>query len=147
MVANPWRHPPGVPRCEQPRAEGRFFLPDGRRLGYAEYGAAGFYVSQEYSEAALNDGLIWGMDAFNAIQPALEAAAAAMHDLQGALPDEGEGGVMGYKAYTTSRDGNRFLVHLFDAATGAVKDFVSGYSGTMVPNLWDRSATVRASIA
>ena len=31
---NPWRHPPGVPRCEQPRAEGRFFLPGGRRLGY-----------------------------------------------------------------------------------------------------------------
>ncbi|WP_137145819.1 alpha/beta fold hydrolase [Mycolicibacterium sp. CR10] len=38
MVANPWRHPPGVPHCEPPRAEGRFFLPDGRRLGYAEYG-------------------------------------------------------------------------------------------------------------
>jgi predicted metal-dependent enzyme (double-stranded beta helix superfamily) len=37
--------------------------------------------------------------------------------------------------------------HVFDAATGAVKDFVSGYSGTTVPNLWDRSATVRASIA
>lgn len=35
---NPWRHPPGVPRGEEPRAEGRFFLPDGRRLGYAEYG-------------------------------------------------------------------------------------------------------------
>jgi len=35
---NPWRHPPGVPRCEQPRAEGRFFLPGGRRLGYAEFG-------------------------------------------------------------------------------------------------------------
>jgi len=36
--------------------------------------------------------------------------------------------------------------HVFDAATGTVKDFVSGYSGTTVPNLWDRSATVRASI-
>ena len=36
--------------------------------------------------------------------------------------------------------------HVFDAATGAVKDFVSGYSGTTVPNLWDRSATVRASV-
>ena len=35
---NPWRHPPGVPRVEQPRAEGRFHLPHGRRLGYAEYG-------------------------------------------------------------------------------------------------------------
>ncbi len=35
---NPWRHPPGVPRSEKPRAEGRFHLPGGRRLGYAEYG-------------------------------------------------------------------------------------------------------------
>ena len=36
--SNPWRHPPGVPRCEKPRAEGRFYLPGGRRIGYAEYG-------------------------------------------------------------------------------------------------------------
>jgi pimeloyl-ACP methyl ester carboxylesterase len=35
---NPWRHPPGVPRCEKPRAEGRIYLPGGRRIGYAEYG-------------------------------------------------------------------------------------------------------------
>jgi len=40
---------------------------------------------------------------------------AALHILQGALPDEG---VFGYKAYTTSREANRFLVHLFDAANG-----------------------------
>lgn len=42
---------------------------------------------------------------------------AALHILQGALPDEG---VFGYKAYTTSRAGARFLVHLFDAATGGL---------------------------
>ena len=40
---------------------------------------------------------------------------ASLHILQGALPDEG---VFGYKAYTASRDGVRFMVHLFDAATG-----------------------------
>jgi ornithine cyclodeaminase len=40
---------------------------------------------------------------------------SALHVLQGALLDEG---VIGYKAYTTSREGNRFLVHLFDAADG-----------------------------
>jgi ornithine cyclodeaminase len=40
---------------------------------------------------------------------------SALHILQGALLDEG---VMGYKAYTTSRSGARFLVHLFDAADG-----------------------------
>ena len=37
--------------------------------------------------------------------------------------------------------------HVFDASTGAVKDFVSGYSLATVPNLWDRSAVVRAGIA
>lgn len=37
--------------------------------------------------------------------------------------------------------------HVYDAVTGAVKDFVSGYSIATVPNLWDRSASVRASIA
>lgn len=37
-VNNPWRRPFGVPRAETPRAEGRFHLPDGRRLGFAEYG-------------------------------------------------------------------------------------------------------------
>lgn len=39
----------------------------------------------------------------------------ALHILQGALPAQG---VLGYKAYTSNRSGNRFLVHLFDAATG-----------------------------
>jgi len=37
--------------------------------------------------------------------------------LQGALPAQG---VLGYKAYTSNRSGNRFLVHLFDAATGSL---------------------------
>jgi predicted metal-dependent enzyme (double-stranded beta helix superfamily) len=36
--------------------------------------------------------------------------------------------------------------HVFDAQTGEVKDFVSGYSSEVVPNLWDRSAVVRAGI-
>ena len=41
---------------------------------------------------------------------------SALHILQGALLDAG---VMGYKAYATAREGNRFFVHLFDAASGA----------------------------
>jgi ornithine cyclodeaminase len=40
---------------------------------------------------------------------------SALHILQGALPGDG---VFGYKAYTTNRDGNRFFVHLFEAASG-----------------------------
>lgn len=43
---------------------------------------------------------------------------ASLHVLQGALPDDG---VFGYKAYTASRAGARFLVHLFDAASGALQ--------------------------
>ena len=41
-----------------------------------------------------------------------------LHILQGALPGQG---VIGYKAYTTNRSGNRFLVHLFDSATGLLR--------------------------
>lgn len=41
-----------------------------------------------------------------------------LHILQGALPAQG---VIGYKAYTSNKSGNRFLVHLFDAATGCLK--------------------------
>ena len=36
--------------------------------------------------------------------------------------------------------------HLFDAATGAVTPFVSGYSAQTLPNFWDRSAEVRAAL-
>lgn len=41
-----------------------------------------------------------------------------LHILQGALPAQG---VLGYKAYTSNRSGNRFLVHLFDAASGKLR--------------------------
>lgn len=37
--------------------------------------------------------------------------------------------------------------HVFDAATGIDKPFVSGYSSPQMPNIWDRSAEVRATIA
>jgi predicted metal-dependent enzyme (double-stranded beta helix superfamily) len=33
--------------------------------------------------------------------------------------------------------------HSFDAVTGAAKTFVSGYSNSSIPNLWDRSAEAR----
>ncbi|ANN67289.1 cysteine dioxygenase [Bordetella bronchialis] len=35
---------------------------------------------------------------------------------------------------------------VFDPASGAVKPFVSGYSASRIPNIWDRSASVRAAI-
>ena len=58
-------------------------------IGYAEYNAAGFYVSADYAETGLNDGLTWGLDAFGTITDGLGAAAAALAGLQGALPDGG----------------------------------------------------------
>lgn len=36
--------------------------------------------------------------------------------------------------------------HVFDAATSIDKPFVSGYSSPQMPNIWDRSAEVRASL-
>lgn len=45
----------------------------------------------------------------------------ALHILQGGLPAQG---VLGYKAYTSNRSGNRFLVHLFDAASGQLKAII-----------------------
>ena len=53
----------------------------------------------------------------------------ALHILQGALPAQG---VLGYKAYTSNRSGNRFLVHVFDAASGALRGIVEAdYLGMM----------------
>lgn len=54
---------------------------------------------------------------------------ASLHILQGALPDEG---VMGYKAYTASKAGARFLVHLFSAASGELQAVIEAdYLGMM----------------
>lgn len=37
--------------------------------------------------------------------------------------------------------------HVFDPASGAARNFVSGYHNTVLPNFWDRSAEVRAALA
>ncbi len=37
--------------------------------------------------------------------------------------------------------------HVYDPATGAAKNFVSGYAAASVPNLWDRSAEIRGGLA
>lgn len=54
---------------------------------------------------------------------------SALHILQGALPAQG---VFGYKAYTSNRSGNRFLVYVFDAASGQMLGAVeANYLGMM----------------
>lgn len=37
--------------------------------------------------------------------------------------------------------------HVFDPVTGVEKPFVSGYSSPQLPNFWDRSAEVRATLS
>lgn len=37
--------------------------------------------------------------------------------------------------------------HVFDAATGTARPFVSGYHNAVMPNFWDRSTEVRAALA
>jgi hypothetical protein len=44
-------------------------------MGYSEGGQAAFYASGNYCAQCVNDGLEWQVDAFNRIQPALDAAA------------------------------------------------------------------------
>jgi ornithine cyclodeaminase len=46
---------------------------------------------------------------------------AALHILQGAVPSAG---VFGYKAYTSSREGVRFLVYVFSAERGSLEGIV-----------------------
>jgi len=53
----------------------------------------------------------------------------ALHILHGGLPGLG---ILGYKAYTSNRSGNRFNVFLFDAASGVLKAVVAAdYLGMM----------------
>jgi alanine dehydrogenase len=54
---------------------------------------------------------------------------AALHILQGAVPSAG---VFGYKAYTSSREGIRFLVYAFSAERGSLDAIVeANYLGMM----------------
>ncbi len=56
-------------------------------IGYAEFGAAGFYADDEYCQTCLNDGLLFGVDAFSTISEALAAANSRTMTL--GVPDSG----------------------------------------------------------
>lgn len=52
-----------------------------------------------------------------------------LHMLQGALPAQG---LIGYKAYTSNRSGNRFWLHLFDSDSGVLQAIIEAdYLGMM----------------
>lgn len=58
-------------------------------IGYIEQGRASFYADDDYCGSCVNDGLTWGVDAFDTIQDALDAAARTIHLLDEALTEPG----------------------------------------------------------
>jgi PKD repeat protein/nitrous oxidase accessory protein NosD len=54
-------------------------------IGYLEVGQAVFAADDDYCETCLNDGLTWGVNAFDSIQAALDAARAIVINLGAAL--------------------------------------------------------------
>jgi alanine dehydrogenase len=49
----------------------------------------------------------------------------ALHLLQASYTDQRGVSVTGFKAYTSSRAGNRFLIHLYDGSSGALRAMIS----------------------
>lgn len=49
----------------------------------------------------------------------------ALHVLQASYADQQGHSVTGFKAYTSSRAGNRFLIHLYDGASGELRALIS----------------------
>ena len=74
---------------------------------------------------------------------AIEAVSPTVgdwHVVANALPDQTSVSIHVYGANIGA-----VRRHRVDTGTGAIIDFISGYSGTTVPNLWDRSAAVAAN--
>ncbi|MBV8928340.1 MAG: alpha/beta hydrolase [Mycobacteriaceae bacterium] len=116
--ANPWRHPPGVPRVEEPRAEGRFYLPGGRRLGYAEFGdPAGAVVLWFH-------GTPGGRRQF----PLVGRRAAEKLGLRVVMVERPGSGLSDAYAYPQVLDWARDMAHVADAL-GAERMGVVGLSG------------------
>lgn len=99
---------------------------------------------RRYERAA--DGTVRPVGEEQVLEPgaidAVSPAVGDIHTVANALDDRSSVSIHVYGANIGA-----VRRHVFDAATGAAKDFVSGYSIATVPNLWDRSAAVRAAIA
>jgi alanine dehydrogenase len=67
--------------------------------------------------------------AFNIPRGRTRIRKGALHILQGAVESHG---VFGYKAYTSTREGNRFLVYLYNSARGNLEAIVeANYMGML----------------
>ncbi|MGH8601145.1 MAG: cysteine dioxygenase, partial [Burkholderiales bacterium] len=71
----------------------------------------------------------------------LSPAAGDIHDVANAFNDRVSISIHVYGANIGA-----VKRHVYDAPTGAGKPFVSGYSSALMPNFWDRSAEVRATL-
>lgn len=102
----------------------------------------GSETSQAFSRDAASGALIAG--AATTLRPGdvevLRPSVGDIHKVTNALSDCGSISIHVY-------GGNIGAVrrHTFDPASGQPNLFVSGYTNSVVPNLWDRSAEVRAA--
>jgi len=103
----------------------------------------GAEINQRYVRAA--DGRLAPAGEPTTLRPGdverLSPAEGDIHRVSNAYPDQVSISVHLY-------GGNIGAVsrHVFDVETGQAKPFVSGYSSATLPNLWDRSAAVRAAL-
>jgi pimeloyl-ACP methyl ester carboxylesterase len=115
---NPLRHPFRVPRVEKPREEGRFNLPNGRRLGFAEYGDPSGAV------------VLWfhGTPGARRQFPLLGRRAAEKLGLRVVVVERPGSGLSAPHAYAALADWATDIAHVADAL-GADRLGVVGLSG------------------
>ena len=73
---------------------------------------------------------------------AVSPAIGDIHVVSNAIPDKTSISIHVYGANIGA-----VQRHTYDPVTGSMKNFVSGYSSKQVPNLWDRSAEMRAGLS
>jgi 3-mercaptopropionate dioxygenase len=107
------------------------------------WGLVGVLRGEERCEeyARTDDGSVSPLDARHSlVRGSIDAVSPTIgdwHVVSNALPDRASVSIHVY-------GGNIGAVrrHMVDPSTGAVREFISGYSSALLPNLWDRSAEV-----
>jgi pimeloyl-ACP methyl ester carboxylesterase len=117
-LSNPLRHPFRVPRVEKPCEEGRFNLPNGRRLGFAGYGDPSGAV------------VLWchGTPGARRQFPLLGRRAAEKLGLRVVVVERPGSGLSAPRAYAAVADWATDIAHVADAL-GAERLGVVGLSG------------------
>ena len=109
------------------------------------WGLIGMLRGAETATSYARDGNRLVADGMERLTPGLVGAVSPqigdIHAVANALPDRASISIHVYGANIGA-----VARHVFDPQTGAPKPFVSGYSNTLAPNLWDRSAEGRAAL-